>query len=145
MKIASLVLGAAMIVAAAPVFAANVDVQMLNKGDKGAMVFQPDLVKVAPGDTVTFLSVDKGHNVNGPAGWIPDGAEPFKSKLSETYTQTFSVPGVYLVKCDPHYGMGMVALIVVGEDTSNLDQLKAIKHPKKPQDVVNGLFDQLAP
>ena len=30
-------------------------------------------------------------------------------------TVTFTVPGVYGVKCKPHYGMGMVALVVVGE------------------------------
>ena len=44
-----LALGGLALVAAAPASAADHKVQMLTKG--GAMVFQPALVKVAPGDT----------------------------------------------------------------------------------------------
>jgi pseudoazurin len=43
---------------------------------------------------------------------------------------TFTVPGVYGVKCAPHYAMGMVALIVVGDAPANLDQAKTAKLPK---------------
>src|SRR3569833_3449928 len=109
MKFASLALGVALMFTAAPVLAANVDVQMLNKGDKGAYVFQPDLVKIAVGDTVTFTPTDKGHNVDAVAADIPAGATPFKSPVSQPLTQPFTVPGVYVVKCAPHYGLGMVA------------------------------------
>ncbi|TGV95897.1 pseudoazurin, partial [Mesorhizobium sp. M2D.F.Ca.ET.145.01.1.1] len=42
--------------------AADHQVQMLNKGEKGVMVFQPDFVQAAPGDTVTFVPTDKGHD-----------------------------------------------------------------------------------
>jgi pseudoazurin len=143
MKLASLALGVALVCAAAPAFAANVDVQMLNKGDKGAFVFQPDLVKVAVGDTVTFQPTDKGHDVDGAAGNIPAGATPFKSAMSQPLTQTFTVPGIYLVKCDPHYGLGMVAVVVVGDDLSNLDAIKAIKSPQKAQDRLNAILAEL--
>jgi hypothetical protein len=37
----------------------------------------------------------------------------------------------------PHYAMGMIALIVVGDDLSNLDAVKALKHPK----ISQGRFD----
>ena len=37
------------------------------------------------------------------------------------------MPGVYLYQCTPHATMGMIALIVVGEDTSNLDAIKKMK------------------
>jgi pseudoazurin len=143
MKLASLAFGVALVCAAAPAFAANVDVQMLNKGDKGAFVFQPDLVKVAVGDTVTFQPTDKGHDVDGAAGNIPAGATPFKSAMSQPLTQTFTVPGIYLVKCDPHYGLGMVAVVVVGDDLSNLDAIKAIKSPQKAQDRLNAILAEL--
>jgi len=143
MKIASIALGVALTLTALPAFAANVEVHMLNKGEKGAMVFEPDIVKIAPGDTVTFVSIDKGHNVEGITAMMPAGAPAFKSKLSETFVQPFAAPGVYAVKCDPHYGMGMVALVVVGDDLSNLDALKAAKNPKKPQDTFNALFAEL--
>eukprot|EP01036_Dinobryon_divergens_P050989 gene50989-68251_t len=65
---------------AAPAMAANFDVQLLNKGAAGAMVFEPSLVKVAVGDTVTFKPTDKGHNVESIKGMIPDGAEEIKGK-----------------------------------------------------------------
>jgi len=143
MKIASLALGLALIWAAAPVFAANVDVQLLNKGDKGAMVFQPDLVKVAVGDTVTFQPTDKGHNVEGITEMMPAGAAPFKGQFSQPLTVTFTVPGVYAVKCDPHYPLGMVAVVVVGDDLSNLDAVKAVKNPGKAQQRFEEIFEEL--
>ena len=130
MKTLNLALVAILALAATPTLAANVDVQLLNKGDKGAMVFQPDLVKIAVGDTVTYQPTDKGHDVDGAAGNIPAGATPFKGQMSQALTQTFTVPGVYVVKCDPHYGMGMVSVVVVGDDLSNLVTLKAVKNRK---------------
>jgi len=129
---------------AMPAFAANVDVQLLNKGDMGSMVFQPDLIKIAPGDTVTFQPTDKGHNVETIAGMLPAGAAAFKGDTSKALTETFTVPGVYAVKCNPHYGLGMVAVVVVGDDVSNLDALKTVKNPKKAQERLDAAFAQLA-
>jgi pseudoazurin len=63
--------------------------------------------------------------------------------MSQELTETFTVPGVYVVKCDPHYGLGMVAVVVVGEDLSNLDALKAAKNPTKAQDRLNAIFAEL--
>ena len=60
--IAALALGAA-VVSAGAADAAEFEVMMLNKGEKGAMVFQPDHIKAAPGDTIRFVPTDKGHNV----------------------------------------------------------------------------------
>ena len=74
MKLARIALGLALACATLPAFAADFEVQMLNKGDKGAMVFQPDLVRIAVGDTVTFTPVDKGHNVDGIGPMMPAGA-----------------------------------------------------------------------
>ena len=101
---------------ALPVRAATKDhqVMMLNKGKKGAMVFEPDFIVAAPGDTVTFVPVDKGHNAETIKGLIPDGANAFKGKINEQITVTVEQEGIYGVKCLPHYGMGMVALIAVG-------------------------------
>ncbi len=122
--------------------AADHEVQMLNKGEKGAMVFQPDMIQAAPGDTVTFLPTDKGHDAESIKGMLPDGAEPFKGKISQPITVTVTAEGVYGVKCTPHYGMGMVALIVVGQP-ANLEEAKAVKHPGKAKKVFTDLFAQL--
>lgn len=143
MKTFNLALVAILALAATPALAANVDVQLLNKGDKGAMVFQPDLVKIAVGDTVTYQPTDKGHDVDGAAGNIPAAASPFKAPMSQGLTQTFTVPGVYVVKCDPHYAMGMVSVVVVGDDLSNLDALKTVKNPKLAQARLDAIFAEL--
>lgn len=116
---------------AAPALAADYEVHMLNKGEAGAMVFEPAFLQIQPGDTVTFLPTDKSHNVETIKDMIPDGAEAFKSKINETYTVTFEVPGIYGVKCTPHFAMGMVALIAVGDGHENLDAVKAVNVPKK--------------
>lgn len=128
---------------AAPALAANIEVRMLNKGEAGAMVFEPALVRVAPGDTVTFVPTDKSHNAESIKDMVPDGGELFKGAINKEVVATFSVPGVYGVKCAPHLGMGMVALIVVGEDTSNLEAVKAVKVPKKAQDRFAPLFAEV--
>ena len=119
--------------------AADHQVQMLNKGEKGSMVFQPNLIAAAPGDTVTFIPTDKSHDAQSIKDMIPDGAEPFKGKMNEQITVTFAKEGVYGVKCAPHDGMGMVALVVVGKPV-NLDQAKAVKQTGKAKKVFEQLF-----
>lgn len=114
--------------------AADFEVHMLNKGKDGAMVFEPSLTKVAKGDTITFIPTDKSHNAETFKDLIPEGATPFKGKMNETVKITFDVPGAYAVKCMPHVGMGMVALIVVGDAPVNIDAIKTAKMPKKARD-----------
>ena len=105
--------------AAMPAMAANFEVKMLNKGEAGLMVFEPALTKVAVGDTVTFVPTDKGHDAQSIADILPDGAEAFKGKMGQEVVVTFTVPGAYGIKCTPHFTMGMVALVVVGDDPAN--------------------------
>lgn len=123
--------------------AADHEVKMLNKGEKGTMVFEPDFIVAAPGDTVTFVPVDKSHDAVSIDAMLPEGATPFKGKMNEQITVTFEVEGVYGIKCAPHYGMGMVALIAVGKPV-NLDEAKAVKHPGKAQKTFEALLGQAA-
>lgn len=110
-----------------PVFAAEHEVRMLNKGEAGAMVFEPALIRVAAGDTVKFVPTDKGHNAESIRGMAPEGSELFKGAIGKEVSVTFTVPGVYGVKCLPHFAMGMVALVVVDDPASNLEAAKAMK------------------
>jgi len=137
---------AAMTLGIAAIFAANAgaaefEVKMLNKGEKGVMVFEPNFVRAAPGDTIRFVPADKGHSAETIKGMIPDGAEPFKGKINEEVTVTLTKEGVYGVKCAPHYGMGMVALIEVGAP-ANADAAKEVKHPGKAKAVFAELLGQ---
>lgn len=93
--------------------------------------------------TVKFIATDKGHYVEAIKGMLPAGATPIAGKSGEDLAVTFDKPGVYCVKCLPHYGVGMVAMIVVGTPT-NLDEAKAMPQIGKAKQVMAGLFDKLA-
>lgn len=142
MFVAALAVGSALALAlASSAHAAEHQVKLLNKGDKGAMVFQPAFVHAAPGDVIRFLPSDKSHNAETIKGMLPDGATEFKGKMNEEVTVTFDKEGVYGVKCAPHYGMGMVALVVVGQPV-NLDAAKGIKQTGKAKTVFAELFEE---
>jgi pseudoazurin len=101
---------------AAPAWAADHQVQMLNKDSEGRpMQFEPAFLRIEPGDTVTFVATTKGHNSESVAEITPEGAETWKGKINEEITVTFTEEGFYAYKCQPHVGMGMVGLIQVGE------------------------------
>ena len=105
--------------------AAEVEVKMLNKGSDGSITaFEPAFVKIALGDTVHFIASDKGHNAESIASMIPDGATPFTGKTNEEIVVKFDKAGVYGYRCKPHFPMGMVGLIEVGNPT-NEDSAKA--------------------
>lgn len=112
-------------------YAETFEVQMLNKGSDGErMVFEPSLVKAAPGDTIKFIAGSKGHNAETGKGMIPEGAEAFKGKINQELEVTLTTEGVYGVICKPHYAMGMVMTIVVGDVTAPEDFLSG-RVPKK--------------
>ncbi|WP_297109966.1 pseudoazurin [uncultured Devosia sp.] len=118
----------------APALAEDHQIHMLNKGEAGAMVFEPNYLAIQPGDTVTFLPTDKGHNVEAIKDMLPSGVATFKSKVNETFTMTFDTPGLYGLKCTPHFPMGMVMAIAAGEDLPNLETTRAVKLPGKAQE-----------
>jgi pseudoazurin len=129
---------------ASPVLAADFTVNMVNKDSEGrAMQFEPAFLAVAPGDTVTFKAVDKGHDSESIAEGIPTGAEGWKGKISQDVTVTLTQPGLYAYKCTPHFALGMVGLIQVGDDTSNLDAIKAAKLPSKAKARMDELIGQI--
>lgn len=125
-------------------FAAEHEVHMRNQGEAGAMIFEPALVRIAAGDTVKFIPTDPGHNAETVRGMAPDGAEPFRGGIGKEVDVTFTIPGVYGVKCLPHFGMGMVALVVVDDPAANLDTAKAARVPPKAKERFDALFAELA-
>ena len=126
------------------VFAEDMSIEMLNKRDDGAkMVYSEDIARIDVGDTITWLPTSKGHNVEfrvGPEGW----ELPKKSKNNREVEITFDVPGVYFYQCTPHKAMGMIAIVVVGDDTSNKDTiLKASKAKGKSKKKLIKLLENL--
>jgi len=118
------------------------EVKMLNKGETGSMIFEPAFLLAKIGDTVTFVPTDKGHNVESIKGMLPDGVKRFKSKLNKEFTINLEQEGLYGVKCTPHYAMGMIALIQVG-NAANLDKVLAVKQRGKAKKRFTRLFAQI--
>lgn len=137
---AALTAAVAIAALAAPAFAADYEIHMLNKGEAGTMVFEPNFLAIQPGDTVTFIPTDKGHSVEAIKDMIPEGAAPFKSKINETFAVTFDVPGLYGFKCTPHFAMGMVGAIAVGTDLPNVEAAKGVKLPNKAQERMDAAY-----
>lgn len=124
-------------------FAADHQVQMLNKGEAGMMVFEPAYVRAEPGDTVTFVPTDKSHNVESIAEILPEGVETFKSKVNDEFILTVTEPGLYGVKCTPHFAMGMVGLIQVGEAPADTEAAKSAKMSKKARERMDEAIAQI--
>ena len=123
-------------------YSADMSIDMLNKLGKEKMVYSVDVAEIDVGDTITWLPASKGHNVHFIAG--PDGWElPKKSKNNKEVVITFDTPGVYLYQCTPHASMGMIALVIVGGDTSNLDAIAKAKVRGKSKKKLKKLLGEL--
>ena len=125
------------------VWAADIEVKMLNKGEEGKMIFEPSFIKAQKGDNIIFIPTDKGHMAASIKGLIPEGAKKFKSKINKKYTYTVDVEGLYGIRCTPHYANGMVALIQVGEAPNAADFLKGKKVPKKSKERLEKYLAQV--
>ena len=100
--------------AASPATAREFVVQMKTTSASGIMVFEPMVVTAKVGDTVRFVPTQPSHNAETiPAIW-PTGAAPIKGAVSTEVVLKVTEPGIYGIKCDPHYSMGMVALVIAG-------------------------------
>ena len=138
MKLYTLLLAAFL---ATPAFAADVTVEMLNKdADGNKMVFSQEVVKVAVGDTVKWVPSSKGHNVEMISS--PNDMK-FKSKNGKEAKITFDTPGIYYYLCTPHKGMGMIGLVVVGENLSNIEDVKKAKAYGKSKKKLKKLLASL--
>lgn len=133
------------VAAAAGVQAKTVEVEMLNLADGQVMVFKPAVVKIEPGDTVRFVATDPAHNAQSMPEMTPEGGTSFNVPFNQTKEITFETEGVHGYKCLPHYAMGMVGLVVVGDPSVNLEQAKAAvdSAPPRAKERFATYFDQV--
>ena len=124
------------------------EVQMLNTGIDGVMVFEPSVLQIQAGDSVTFKPSNPGHNSMSMPGMIPSGAESWDSGMSQELTVTFTEEGTYVYQCTPHLMMAMVGVITVGDASANLDNVKGAAADAKSafmmaQDRLDGYLEGL--
>ncbi len=123
--------------------AADQTVEMLNRLNKESMVFEPKIVRVNVGDAVLWKATDKGHNVEFIKKGVPDGVDKFKSKYNKDTQYKFTIPGIYAYWCTPHKNMGMIGFVVVGDDKSNLDEIKKLRFSSKSKKIAPDLINSL--
>ena len=92
---------------------------------------------------VKVIAVNKGHNAETIDDMIPEAAEAFAGKINEAIEVTLAEPGFYGVKCNPHFAMGMVMVIAVGDaeaaPESFLEGRLSKKAKDKFEDALSGL------
>ena len=85
-----------------------------------------EVAHIDVGDTIEWLPKNEGHNVEFLVG-PKINSLPTKSGIDKFHSVVFKVPGVYLYGCTPHRNMGMLGLIIVGNDFHNLEKIKNIQ------------------
>jgi len=125
-----------------PAAAETFKVEMRNRGEKGSMVFEPDFLAIKPGDSIKFIATHKSHNAASIDGMVPEGYAGFKGKINEEIEVTFDQPGFYGIKCSPHFGMGMVMLVKVGE-AELTDAIRTVEVPARARPRFDDLFARI--
>jgi len=135
---------AALVFGATAVAAETHEVEMWTRGpDGGRYVYTPAFLQIEPGDTVKFIASEPGHNAASVEGAIPEGAEPFDGAINEEIEVTLTEEGVYVYKCTPHYTLGMVGVILVGEAAPNLDQVADQRYLGRSNRIIADLLDEV--
>lgn len=127
---------------AAPAAAETFRVEMRNRGEKGSMVFEPDFLTIKPGDSIKFIATHKSHNAASIDGMVPEGYAGFKGKINEEIEVTFDQPGFYGIKCSPHFGMGMVMLVKVGE-AELTEAIRKVEVPARSRPRFDAIFTRI--
>ena len=98
-----------------------------------------EVARIGVGGTVEWLPTNKGHNVEFLAGPNMD-LLPKRSEIDELHSVVFNIPGIYLYGCTPHGNMGMLGLIIVGNDFHNIEKVKEIELSRVASSVLRRLI-----
>jgi|AntRauTorckE5430_2_1112549.scaffolds.fasta_scaffold26929_1 pseudoazurin len=124
-------------------FADTIEVEMLNQNEAGdRMVFSPEIIRAEVGDVIRFIPTDNSHNAQSVKDALPEGQEDFRGRMNQEVEYTVTEAGLTAVICLPHQVMGMVALVVVGDDFSNADQLLDARIPGKGMEKLETLIEE---
>lgn len=113
-----------------------IEVKMMTQAPDGkALVFDPMFVKANVGDTIKFEPMQKaGHT--SVSLFVPNGITPWHGKPDTEMVVKLDKEGVYLVECDVHKMMGMVAVVQVGNPT-NLEEAKKVAAKESAKMMMN--------
>ena len=119
-------------------------VNLVTEGANGRFRFEPPVLFANVGDMVRYVPDDPMHAVKSIPGMIPEGAGSWRGRMGEEVVVRVDRPGVYGVKCRSGYEIGMVGLLVVGDDPPNWDAARDVRHPPMASAAFDQLFDEAA-
>lgn len=120
-----------------------IEIEMLNKNEDGdRMVFGQELIRANVGDIIRFVPTDKSHNAQSVKGALPEGQEGFKGRINKAVEYEVTETGLTAVICAPHQAMGMVALVMVGDDVSNAEDILEARIMGKGGDKIEALVEE---
>lgn len=141
----AIIFAACIMGAVSPVLAETYTVKMVSTDPNDpsiAMNFIPAFLKIEKGDTVIFEPTQKGHNSATKKGMLPEGAKKWNGRINKSVEVTFDTDGTYGYFCIPHYTVGMVGLILVGDYSVNLEEARKVKQRGKAKKAFDELFAQ---
>ena len=104
--------------------------------------FNIEVVYIDVGDTIEWIPKNEGHNVEFLGG--PNiSSLPDSSDVDAFHSITFDASGVYLYHCKPHGNMGMLGLIIVGNDLHNLEGIKNLELSSTAEAVLQKLIKSI--
>lgn len=92
----------------------------------GMFRFAPDLIRVSPGETVTFLNSRGSHTLKAQKGFWPEEAQTVDIAGQTRAEVVFEQPGLYGVTCARHGKYGMVMLVAVGDVALTQDDIARV-------------------
>ena len=93
--------------------------------------------RIAPGTTVTWVTVSGSHTTTSNTGLWDSGEE--RLPVGESYSFTFQQPGVYDYYCRPHRNAGMIGRVIVstaGKGMSDMAPREALETAPAQQTIV---------
>ncbi len=125
----TLLASAVLALAVTPALAVEHVIVMKTKAAGGKLnAFEPDFVRANVGDTIRIEVGDMGHNAEVMTGVWPAAVPTFKGQINKPVTFTVTENGLYGIKCLPHHGAGMIALVAVG-DAQVTDAVRKVRQP----------------
>lgn len=109
----------------------------------GRSHYEPAILYIEPGDSVLFRNAGSSYASRAIPGMQPESADPWWGQVGTDLVVTFDEPGIYGHKCGANYRLGLVGLIVVGDQPVNLASARAIPHPPAAAATFDTLFAEL--
>ena len=104
--------------------------------------FSIEVAHIDVGDTIEWLP-NADHNVEFLAGPNMNSLLE-KASFNVSYSANFDLPGVYLYQCTPHGNMGMLGLVVVGNNLNNLKEIEEIELSQIAKSVLQRLIVKIS-